>query len=86
MKGLFLKSLYQREAMLGYGGGISYWITEHFELLAGMVLSIVMVVSSVFLQYFKIRSIQNEERRKQEEHEMRMQQQTELHNRQMDQG
>jgi hypothetical protein len=81
MKNLFAKSLTQKEAILGYSGGVSYWITDHFDIVAGMILSTIMIVSSIFLQYYKIKAIQNEERRRQEEHDMRMQQNIELHNR-----
>jgi hypothetical protein len=83
MNNLFLKSLTQKEAILGYSGGVSYWITDHFDIVAGMILSTVMIVSSIFLQYHKIKAIQNEERRRQEEHELKIKQGTELHNRQM---
>ena len=86
MKNLFLKSLTQKEAILGYSGGVSYWITDHFDLVAGMILSTIMIVSSIFLQYYKIKSIQQEEKRRQEEHEMKMQQTIELHDRNMKGG
>ena len=76
---LILKSYLAKETILGYSASTSFFIMEHYEAIAGMVLSAVMIIASIILQWHKIKSLRNEEKRKQEKHEQDMQQDKELH-------
>ena len=76
---LILKSYLAKETILGYSASTSFFIMEHYEAIGGMILSAVMILASIILQWQKIRSIRNEEKRKQEKHEQEMEQDKELH-------
>lgn len=78
-----LDILSTRESALGYSGSLFYFITEHYELISGMLLSLVMVISSIALQLYKVQSIKNAERRKEERHQQEMQQDQEFHHKNM---
>ena len=78
-----LEILSTKESALGYSGSLIYFITEHYELISGMLISLVMVISSIALQMFKVQSIKNADRRKEERHQQEMQQDQEFHNKNM---
>ncbi len=62
----------ERLNILGYTGTIGLWITDHFQAVAGMILSASFVIASIALHALKIRREINQEKRDQEIHELRM--------------
>ncbi|MCB0653237.1 MAG: hypothetical protein KDC85_18330 [Saprospiraceae bacterium] len=62
----------ERATLLGYSGSATYWIMEHFETAAGIVLSVAMIVASIVLHGIKIRTALNREKREQEIHELKI--------------
>ena len=66
--------------LMGWMGTGSFWVSEHYEAIAGMVVSVAMMIASIILQYMKVRAIMNEERRKEEKHQQEMRQDQERHN------
>ena len=79
MKVPYLKLYMNWENALGYSSSLSFFIMNHYEAIAGMILSMVMVISSIAVHWYKIQAIQNEEQRKQERHDQEMKQDQEVH-------
>jgi heme exporter protein D len=71
----------QKEAALGYSGSVVFFFMEHYEVVSGMLISLVMILSSIILQWKKIQSIENEERRREERHQQQIKQDQEIHER-----
>ena len=64
------KELLQWQNVLGFSGAGSYWVFDSLDLVVGIMLSTVTVIFSVLVNYTKWRSVQNDERRKEELHQI----------------
>lgn len=62
----------EKATILGYSGSAGYWITEHFETVAGIVVSLAMIGASIVLHGIKIRTALNREKREQELHDLKI--------------
>lgn len=71
-KSMFKQYLTEKFTLLGYSGSIFYWIFEHYEAVAGIVLSVAMVISSIILHYIKIKGALKKQKREEELHELKM--------------
>ena len=65
--------------LLGYGGSAGFFWMEHHEKYGGMILTAFMILSSIILQWEKVKSIRNEERRREERHRQELLQDQEKH-------
>lgn len=79
MKPLLVKYFESPSVALGWSSAGGFFVSEHFELYAGMAATAVMLLSSIILQWYKIMSIRNEERRREEHHLQEMKQEQEIH-------
>ncbi len=70
------KELLQWQNLLGFGGAGSYWVFDRFDLVIGIALSAITVIFSVLVNYAKWRSLVNDERRKEELHQIELKKQT----------
>lgn len=66
------KELLQWQNVLGFSGAGSYWVFDRLDLAVGIILSAVTVFFSVLVNYTKWRSMVNDERRKQELHDIQL--------------
>ena len=64
---------------IGYAGTALYWIFENQEAMLGAILSLCMVISSIAYHTYKVISIRNDERRKEERHRQELLQDQERH-------
>jgi len=64
-----------KSVLLGWTGGASFFSSASLESQLGVVVSAIMIISSIAMQYYKIQAIKNEERRKEELHEIAIEQQ-----------
>lgn len=67
-----LRKYFDFPVSLGYAGSAGFFISEHFEIYGGMVLTAITIATSIIMQWQKISSIRNDERRKEERHRMEM--------------
>lgn len=70
------KELLQWQNVLGFSGAGSYWVFDRLDLAVGIILSVVTVIFSVLVNYTKWRSMVNDERRKEELHQIELKKQT----------
>ena len=56
--------------LIGWFGTAVYWLMQNFEAVAGMLFSVVMIGSSIVMNFHKVKSLKNEERRKEELHRL----------------
>lgn len=56
--------------LIGWFGTAIYWLMQNFEAVAGMLFSVVMIGSSIVMNFHKVKSLKNEERRKEELHRL----------------
>lgn len=64
---------------LGFSGTALYWLFENHEVVLGAVMSVCMVASSIAYHVYKVISIRNDERRKEEWHQQGLSQDQERH-------
>ena len=79
----FMHIYWSKEVLLGYGGSTLYFIAENFDAVAGMLLTAIMVLTSILLQYIRIRKEINRDRREEERHQQELKQDQDLHNQQL---
>ncbi|MEO0338114.1 MAG: hypothetical protein AAF242_02765, partial [Bacteroidota bacterium] len=82
----YIKSYLTRETVLGYSSSVAYFLMEYFEKISGMVLALIMIIYSIILQQKKMRSLENEEKRKQEMHQQELSHKEQLHQRKLNDG
>jgi len=58
--------------LIGYAGSGSFFYSEHFQAIAGMVLSAAMIILSILMQYLKVKSLMQDQRHKEEDHKQHM--------------
>jgi len=59
-----------KSVLLGWSGGASFLSAASLETKIGMLLSGVMLISSIAMQYYKIIAVRNQDRRLEELHEI----------------
>ena len=64
-----------KSVILGWSGGASFFSSASLESQLGMLASAIMIVSSIAMQYYKIRAMKNEDRRQEELHQIAIEQQ-----------
>ncbi len=79
----YIKSYLTKETVLGYSGSVAYFLMEHFEKVSGMILALIMIIYSIILQQKKMRSLENEEKRREEVHQQELNHKEELHQRRL---
>ena len=75
----YLKLYMNWQNALGYVSSLSYFVMNHFETITGVILSLVMIISSLVVQWYKIKSLKNDERRREEKHQQDMMQEDQVH-------
>lgn len=61
----------ERATVLGYSGSLGVWLSEHYEVTTGILLSLGMVITSIISHFLKIRKALNDEKRSQELHDLK---------------
>lgn len=64
--------LHEKFTVLGFSSALSYWITQHYETAAGMVLSAALVITTIIIHSIKIKAARREEERKEEIHQIKI--------------